>query len=223
MKSSRSQYYFLPSLGRGWGWGCKYEFLFLLFLLPLLVQARAGKPIVYLDLRHLNEVDYSDSLAVLDMWDELHATATLQGIVNRRDARLYVDYIMNGTTDVDAWWWAMYRRDGWLAGRDTLTLHSVEEAVSCFRRDVRGAVVYDSRVASTSNVASAIAGIEGLVAVRFDPRPQSLYSRLCLSGPHLPVKCWLVNPDGSLGTTSPLVGVSVTLDWRDGGTYTPEL
>ncbi len=33
----------------------------------------------------------------------------------------------------------------------------------------------------------------------------------------------VVNPDGSLGTTSPLVGVSVTLDWRDGGTYTPEL
>ncbi|MCR4921950.1 MAG: hypothetical protein K5945_09670, partial [Bacteroidaceae bacterium] len=71
------------------------------------------------------------------------------------------------------------------------------EAVGQLRKEVRGVVVYDPLVASTSNVASAVAGIEQLIAVRYDPRPTSLYSRLCLSGPRLPVKRWLVNPDGS--------------------------
>ena len=96
---------FFVALSR-WRWGgvC----FFILLALPL----RAARHIVYLDLRHLNEVDYADSTAVLDVWDELHATATLQGIVNRQRARLYVDYVVNGTTAVDAWWWAMYRRDG---------------------------------------------------------------------------------------------------------------
>ena len=181
---------FFVALSR-WRWGSVC--FFILLALPL----RAARPIVYLDLRHLNEVDYADSTAVLDVWDELHATATLQGIVNRQRARLYVDYVVNGTTAVDAWWWAMYRREGWLAGRDTLTVRSVVEAVERFRSLVKGAVVYDPCVASTSNVASAVAGIEGVVAVRYDLRPQSLYSRLCLGGPRLPVKCWLVNPDGS--------------------------
>ncbi|MCR4921610.1 MAG: hypothetical protein K5945_07905, partial [Bacteroidaceae bacterium] len=95
----------------------------------LALPARSGQPILYLDLRHLNATDYADSLAVLDMWDELHAASTLQGIVNRRRARLYVDYVKNGALPVDAWWWSVYRREGWLAGRDTLTLHSVPEAV----------------------------------------------------------------------------------------------
>ncbi|MCR4918332.1 MAG: FimB/Mfa2 family fimbrial subunit [Prevotella sp.] len=33
----------------------------------------------------------------------------------------------------------------------------------------------------------------------------------------------VINTDGTLKTVSPQVGVSVTLDWRSGGTYTPDL
>ena len=58
-------------------------------------------------------------------------------------------------------------------------------------------VVYDSKVASTSNIASSVAGIENLIAVRYDISPNSLYTRLVLQGPKLAVKCWLVNKDGS--------------------------
>ena len=171
--------------------------LILFFVIALCVGCRSGK-LVYLNLRHLNDVNYNDSIAVLAMWDELHAASTLQGIVNRKKPRLYVDYVVNGKKAIDAHWWSLYRRKGkWLAGRDTLTLFSVAEAVPHFCKELKGVVAYDTHVASTSNVASAIAGIENLLAVRYDTEPGSLYSRLCLAGPRLPVRSWLVGEDGT--------------------------
>ena len=62
---------------------------------------------------------------------------------------------------------------------------------------IDGVVVYDSSIASTSNVASAVAGVENLVAVRYDPVPGSLYSRIVLAGPKLKVKVRLINQDGT--------------------------
>src|SRR5699024_4994793 len=62
---------------------------------------------------------------------------------------------------------------------------------------IEGVVVYDGNIASTSNVASSVAGIENLVAIRYDETPGSLYDRLVLHGPKLPVKRWLLNPDGT--------------------------
>ena len=175
----------------------KRIFLIFLFCLPLCAGCRCQK-LVYLNLRHLNNTDYADSSAVLAMWDELHAASTLQGIVNRKKPRLYVDYVMNGRKDIDAHWWTLYRRRGeWLSGRDTLTLFSVEEAVNYFRNELKGVVVYDSKVASTSNVASAVAGIENLLALRYDTKAGSLYNRLCLTGNRLPVRVWLVHEDGT--------------------------
>ncbi|MBR5395393.1 MAG: hypothetical protein IK144_10000 [Bacteroidaceae bacterium] len=168
------------------------------FLIIFICTVCRGEELVYLNLRHLNQVDYADSAAVLAMWDELHAASTLQGIVNRKKPRLYVDYVVNGQKAIDAHWWRLYRRKGeWLSGRDTLTLFSVEEAVAHFSGELRGVVAYDSHVPSTSNVASAVAGIENLVAVRYDKAPGSLYSRLCLSEPKLPVRVWLVREDGT--------------------------
>lgn len=171
------------------------------FIFILIMAACSGcrnGELVYLNLRHLNEVDYADSTALLAMWDELHAASTLQGIVNRKKPRLYVDYVINGEKAIDAHWWNHYRRKGeWLANRDTLTLFSVEEAARYFAGEFGGVVAYDTEVASTSNVASAVAGVEDLLAVRYDRRPGSLYSRLCLSGPELPVRVWLVQEDGT--------------------------
>lgn len=169
----------------------------LLFLLMTISTGCWADRLVYLNLRHLGAVDYRDSAAVLAMWDELHAASTLQGIVNRKRPRLYVDYITNGQHAIDAHWWQLYRRKGeWLSGRDTLAISSVEEAVSLFAGELRGVVAYDSQVASTSNVASAVAGIEDLLAVRYDTSAGSLYHRLCLAGPRLPVRVWLVGTDG---------------------------
>ena len=173
------------------------RYLVFLIMLTFCAGSRSER-LVYLNLRHLGTVDYADSSAVLAMWDELHAASTLQGIVNRHRPRLYVDYVVNGQKAIDAHWWSLFRRKGeWLAGRDTLTLFSVDEAVTYFRKELSGAVVYDPQVASTSNVASAVAGIENLLAVRYDRSPGSLYSRLCLAGPSLPVRRWLVREDGT--------------------------
>lgn len=159
---------------------------------------KSSSPIVYLDLRPLLHKDYSDSLALLDVWDELHAVSTLQGIVNRHSPRLYIEYVETDGRSIDGHWWNYYRQEGqWLHGRDTLRLANVEEAVRYFQNDLMGAVVYDSNIASTSNVASSIAGMENLLALRYDTRPTSLYSRLTAEQPTLPVRRWLVNGDGS--------------------------
>lgn len=187
---------------RGWRWrGC----LLLLWIVahPWVACGQEpsddGHTLVYLDLRPLLHTDYTDSLALLDAWDQLHTVSTLQGIVNRREPRLYIEYVECDGRSIDAYWWHKYRAPGeWLGGRDTLCLHTVEEAVLYFCSQLRGAVVYDSFVPSTSNVASAVAGVEDLLALRYDPRPSSLYSRLVgRSGAPLPVGCRLVGEDGT--------------------------
>ena len=106
--------------------GVSLKVSLLFFLIAAFCSGCRAEVLVYLNLRHLGAVDYADSAAVLAMWDELHVASTLQGIVNRKKPRLYVDYITNGQKAIDAHWWHLFRRKGeWLAGRDTLTLCSV--------------------------------------------------------------------------------------------------
>ncbi len=134
-------------------------------------------------------------------WAIAHAVATLQGNVNRDEARLYVRFIVSPDApqrgNLDDLWLDRLRRPGhWLAGRKIEPVGSLEELVRRFRPAIRGAVVYDPAVAATSNVASTIAGVEQLIAVRYDPAPGSVYDRLIRKGPRLPVKVNLVGKDG---------------------------
>src|SRR5690606_40829165 len=73
---------------------------------------------------------------------------------------------------------------------------SLEEVFSRYRSFIKGAVVYDRRVAATSNLASSIAGAEDLVAVRYDTTEGSLYRRIIQEGPRIPVKVWLLKENG---------------------------
>ena len=149
------------------------------------------------DLRYTLNYDLKDSLKVLDLWDVTHALATLQGNVNREAPRLFLNYIRSGNTDIDTYWWLKYRKQGeWLHGRDTLVYTDLPSLFHAYRQYIRGVVLYDSKVASTSNVASAVAGIENLVALRYDPRPGSFYSRLVLDGPRLKVRIRLLKENG---------------------------
>lgn len=151
-----------------------------------------------LDMRHLLELDLTDPANVKKTWDELHALSTLQGIVNREKPVFYIKYVVEGNTCIDEYWWNKYRQPGkWLAGKDTFQLKTIDEAIHYYKKDIKGVVVYDPHVASTSNVASSIAGAENLMAVKYDPTPTSLYSRVVLNGPKLKVKEWLINPDGT--------------------------
>lgn len=150
------------------------------------------------DLKYTLEYNLTDSLRVLSLWDDIHAVSTLQGIVNRNAPRLYINYVVESGIEIDSYWWNKYRKPGeWLHGKDTIVYNDIISLVEAYKNDIDGAIVYDSRIAATSNVASAVAGIENLIAIRYDASPNSLYTRLVSKGPKLKVKAWLINKDGS--------------------------
>ena len=133
----------------------------------------------------------------LDCWDEMHALSTLQGIVNRTTATLYIDYVGEDGKNIDKYWWDIYSAAGeWLSGVNVETFNTPLEVINAYKDKVKGVVVYDPAVASTSNVASSVAGIEDLIAIRYNPEAGSLFSKVVKAG-LLPVKVWLVNEDGT--------------------------
>ena len=147
-----------------------------------------------IDMNYLYKLKDTDAR----VWDDLHAIATLQGVVNRNTATLYINYVGLDGHDIDQYWWDKYSgAGGWLAGRSTKQFSTVVEAISEYKDKIKGVVVYDPAVASTSNIASAVAGIENLVAIRYDPSDGSLYSQVVSGGLKLPVKVWLLNQDGT--------------------------
>lgn len=150
------------------------------------------------DLTPTLKADLHDRGAAATVWDEIHAVATLQGIVNRSAPRLCLRYVECEGRNVDDWWLARLSEPGaWLADVERESIATLEDLVGHFRDDLRGAVVYDSRVPATSNLASTLAGVEDLVAIRYDPTPGSVYDRLIERGPRLPVVRRLLRDDGA--------------------------
>jgi hypothetical protein len=150
------------------------------------------------DLKYTLDYNLNDSTQVISLWDDIHAVSTLQGIVNRDAPRLYINYIKESGINIDSYWWSKYRREGkWLYGIDTVVYSDIVELINTYKNSIGGVVVYDPGVPSTSNVASSVAGIDNLMAIRYDTSQVSLYSRVVSNGPKLPVKVWLINPDGT--------------------------
>jgi hypothetical protein len=99
--------------------------------------------------------------------------------------------------NVDEYWFDILTGSGqWLEGRETKVVGNIVDLVRIFRPHIRGAVVYDPVVAATSNVASTVAGVEGLLPIRYDTSVESLYTRLVAGGRGLEVKRWVVRPNG---------------------------
>ncbi|MFP5081836.1 GxGYxYP domain-containing protein [Pedobacter sp. JCM 36344] len=173
--------------------------VFLLLILPYVTGfAQVKRPIGIFDLRYTLTSDVKVPQNLNTAWEDVHLIATLQGIVNRKSPELYIKFVENGPVNIDQYWWNLYRQKGkWLYGRDTMVYTNILALVNAYKNEISGVVVYDPKVASTSNVASSISGIENLIAIRYDKDPSSLYSRLVVGGTKLPVKSWLVNPDGS--------------------------
>jgi hypothetical protein len=163
--------------------------------------AHAGPPILYtFDCERLRAMDLTDPRSRRAAWDELQVVTSLQGIVNRRSPRLYI-HLVGDHGKIDRYWLGRLREPGeWLAARRLQPVATVDELVTLFRRDIRGAVVWDERVPATATVASTAAGVEDAVAVRYDPTPGSLYDRLVASpgGLRLPVRVRLLREDNSL-------------------------
>lgn len=150
------------------------------------------------DLKYTLTYDLKDKGQVLSLWDDIHTISTLQGVVNREEPRLFVNYVVESGIEIDSYWWNKYRQPGeWLHGKDTIVYNDIVTLIEAYQDDFDGVVVYDSDIAATSNVASAVAGIENLIAIRYDKSPGSLYDRLVAKGPKLPVKVWLIHEDGT--------------------------
>lgn len=165
-------------------------------MVPSLGKAKTP-PVALYDLGYTLKADIRQADQLKMVWDHTHALATLQGVVNRYYPRIYTYLVENEKVNIDRYWWNKYREKGrWLAGRDTLVYHSLPDLVQAYRSFLKGAVVYDPQVPATSNVASAVAGVEDLIALRYDTAAGSLYSQLVVRGPRLPVKVWLLQPDG---------------------------
>ncbi len=173
-----------------------YGMLFLLFG----CYKVAGQEVIGLyDLHYTLETDLSTSEGRDIAWDDVHVVSALQGIVNRDVPQLYVFFVDRDHLDIDKYWLNKYRKKGqWLYRKETITYNTIEDLVSAYAGYVKGVVLYDERVPSTSNVASAVSGVEDLLPIRYDPAPESLYSRLVLGGPQLKIKHRLVNEDGSV-------------------------
>lgn len=169
------------------------------FLLVTVAAFGAESPAIdVFDLTYALRFDPKVPGTVTHAWDHCHAVATLQGNVNRHAARLYIRFVDAYGKNVDDYWLGRMSEPGeWLAGRPRRTIPDIVTLITQYRRFIDGVVLYDPHVAATSNLASTIAGVENLIALRLDPSPDSLYSRLVLSGPHLPVRRRLLREDGT--------------------------
>lgn len=181
---------------------CLLIFSFVIVSCSCTTRQPDDQSVTMLDMRYTLNADLDDPQQVEKVWDHLHTIATLQGIVNRDKPHLFIKYVQESGNSIDEYWWNKYRQSGeWLAGRDTVELAGIVETISYYKEKIDGVVIYDPNVPSTSNVASAIAGIENLIAIRYDTDPQSLYGQVVINGPHLPVKVRLLNEDGTSSFT----------------------
>jgi hypothetical protein len=165
--------------------------------------------ICYFDLTPLYALDLADPVQMRRFWDEAHLVFSLQGLVNRDAPRLFVRWIREAD---DFWWQQMIETGGWLAGRKVERIGSVESLLDRFSGFYAGAVVWDERVAATSNLASTIAGCDDLLPLRYDNAGHSLYGRLAGDSPRLPVKARLLNEDGSVMFTGEGLVPGTTMD-----------
>ena len=164
------------------------------------MAAAAPEPLSVYDLTPTLKWNREDPARRRAIWDHAHFVASLQGNANRRAPRLYVVYVGGDDGAIDRDWLRRFQAPGeWWHGRPVEHVPDLRALVNTFRRSIGGLVVYDEAVPATSNVASTIAGAEGLACVRYDPAPGSLYRWLTSDpeGPRLHVKVRLVNRDGT--------------------------
>ena len=161
------------------------------------VAGGSPKTIHVFDARYLRARDLRDPGQAAEVWDTMHALAAVQGLANREAPRLYVNYCAGFGVETDQFWLDWLRgEDGWLKGSRVVNLASLEEVVRTFRPFVKGLVVYDPGVLATSCVASTAAGCDDLVPVRFSRATNSVFA-LLTGKLGLPVRLWLVKPDGT--------------------------
>ncbi len=148
-------------------------------------------------------------------YDVLNLVTALQGLVNRDEPRLYILYVRERLSssgiNIDRYWLEkIHGGHGFLADYELIPIGTLEELLQIFRSYFSAIVLWDPKLPATGNVALTVAGADGLLPLRHDPSPGSLYSQLVAGGPRLPVQVRLsdkfnaVNkiPDTNLDTTT---------------------
>lgn len=155
---------------------------------------KVARPIYRFDVSVLSHFDFADPAATRKAWDTFHTAVSVQGIVNREGANLFLRHMPKSD---DFWWKYLRGENQWLHGRPVVELHSLAEVLKTFAPKLKGVVLYDPKVPATSSLASTISGVEDRIAIRFDPSPDSVYSQLAKL-PEFPKDVLrLFRPDGS--------------------------
>ena len=127
-------------------------------------------------------LSYATTLAMDDAYEHTLLLGTLSGLVNRDTPRLFVSW-----TDADTYWLQFLTRPGqWLANATFVDIPTgnLSALVTPFLGQLQGVVLFDPHVPATSNVASTVAGVDGLLPVCFRPNTSSIHSPSTHSSTH---------------------------------------
>ncbi len=116
-----------------------------------------------------------------EQYDYLKVAFAIQGLVNRQQPLLFYKYQFQGADDF--WLSDLTSQGGQFSGYEIITYNSFDQVISLAKSlgVVNGAVLWDPNVPATSNVASTIAGVEGLIPIRKDVSKQSCYTDLIVN------------------------------------------
>ena len=94
----------------------------------------------------------------IEMYDEAMVVSCLQGIINRKGPRVYVT---SQAKIHPTYWLKKFTTEGrWLQGAIIDSLENLDELFDLARKEVKGAIIWDTDVPATVNVATTMAGIE---------------------------------------------------------------
>lgn len=121
-----------------------------------------------LDVRGNYSVDYTFTyqkpLAGSAKYDDIIAVTTLQGLYNRQSGNLL--YVLGGDS-TNEWFGTFTKEDGWLKDRTFESLNEVGQVFDLVAPLLKCAVIWDTNVPATVNVATTVAGVEdGVVLTR---------------------------------------------------------
>lgn len=103
-----------------------------------------------------------DLPGMLRDYDLINLVVSLQGLANRSAPHLYVIH-----QDIDQLWLDTFRQEGrWLTDYRLEQVADLTALLSLFRGEAGGSVVWTEEIPASLNVATTVAGAEGLVIVR---------------------------------------------------------
>ena len=87
------------------------------------------------DIEFLNQVNRDDPEEIRQVWDQTTLVSALQGLVNRREPRLYLFFVQNSNRNVDRYWLQIFSHEisspsgavkrGWLQNYSQITVNSL--------------------------------------------------------------------------------------------------